>query len=427
MLISENLRLALFSLKSNKMRALLTMLGIIIGIASVIAIMTIGTSLSDALEKQMATLGANNVNVNVYQRYEPGEEFVRRDPKDEDLLSKEEIEKICEKYSDKIASVSAELSTFSNVNLTDNGKSAMVNITGVSVGYFLAENIDMLNGHIFSADENARASMVAIVSDKMVESLWGCSNEDAIGREIEVNTGDSFALFSVVGVYKYEQTGVAGLFGGSSTTSVYIPLRAAQRIKHVENFQSLTLLIKPGNDSNVFSDELNEYLIEMYEDNEFFEAEAFSMASFVESSNTMIQGVSIGVSVIAGIALLVGGIGVMNIMLVSVTERTKEIGIRKALGAQNVHIRVQFILESLTICVIGGIIGILIGIVMGYTGVIVMSKLMSDGGGMEMEMVISNMSIVISLSFSMLIGLFFGFYPANKAAKLNPIDALRFE
>jgi putative ABC transport system permease protein len=141
------------------------------------------------------------------------------------------------------------------------------------------------------------------------------------------------------------------------------------------------------------------------------------MASMMDSMNTMISMIQLALSVIAGISLVVGGIGVMNIMLVSITERTKEIGTRKALGATNGSIRLQFITESVVICVIGGIIGIILGIALGTVAV----KLMGY------EAAVSIQSIVIAVGFSMAIGIFFGYYPANKAAKLNPIDALRYE
>lgn len=142
-----------------------------------------------------------------------------------------------------------------------------------------------------------------------------------------------------------------------------------------------------------------------------------SMTSMMDQMNTMIGAIQLALSVIAGISLVVGGIGVMNIMLVSITERTKEIGTRKALGATNGSIRLQFITESVVICLIGGIIGIIFGIVLGTVAV----KLMGY------EAAVSLSSIVIAVGFSMAIGIFFGYYPANKAAKLNPIDALRYE
>ena len=145
---------------------------------------------------------------------------------------------------------------------------------------------------------------------------------------------------------------------------------------------------------------------------------AYSMSSYLEEMNDMVKTMTLAIAVIAGIALLVGGIGVMNIMLVSITERTREIGTRKALGAPNSSIRMQFIVESIVICLIGGIIGMLLGILMGYGGVKLIQSTAFE---------VSVKSVLISIGFSMGIGVFFGYYPANKAAKMDPIEALRYE
>ena len=173
-----------------------------------------------------------------------------------------------------------------------------------------------------------------------------------------------------------------------------------------------------GIDVNAFVTETQDFFNKYYENSKDFEIWAYSMNSYMEEINSVMGTTTLAISVIAGIALLVGGIGVMNIMLVSITERTREIGTRKALGAPNSSIRIQFIVESIVICLIGGIIGMILGILMGYGGI----KLIQST-----VFAVSVKSVLLSIGFSMAIGVFFGYYPANKAAKLDPIEALRYE
>jgi len=200
-------------------------------------------------------------------------------------------------------------------------------------------------------------------------------------------------------------------------TDFYIPLRTAKELNHSTGYPQFTVVTAIGVDADTFAETTKQFFNAYYRNNRDFEVSAFSMASVVEAMSGMLSTITTAISVIAGIALLVGGIGVMNIMLVSITERTREIGTRKALGAPNSSIRLQFIVESIVICLIGGIIGIILGIILG----IVFSNMLGTAATPSLE------SIVLSISFSMAIGIFFGYYPANKAAKMDPIDALRYE
>lgn len=200
-------------------------------------------------------------------------------------------------------------------------------------------------------------------------------------------------------------------------TELYIPLITANNQNKTEGYQYFSVVTKVGVDSVEFAKEIERFFEGYYRNNQNFGVAAFSMESMISAMTDMLGTITLAISVVAGIALLVGGIGVMNIMLVSITERTREIGTRKALGANNASIRVQFIVEAIIICLIGGIIGIILGLMMGTFA----SKLLGYPA------IPSVKSIVISITFSMAIGVFFGYYPANKAAKMNPIDALRYE
>lgn len=428
MLIYENIRLALFSLKANKMRALLTMLGIIIGIASVIAIMTVGNSITTYVSDTMSSMGASNITVGLQQKQEEtettreGMSFGGRQrmktAKEEDYFTKEMLENYCETYADSISAISAQ-ENMGNGKITEGNLYANISVSGVSLGYFLANDMSLLEGRFFSEKETNEGKMVAIVSDKVVNNLYEGDNDKALGSIFQASINDKIYSFTIVGIYEYEQSVIS--FSTASekdiTTSVYIPLKAAQNANHTTGYSQFTVVTKTDVDADSFATDTENFFATYYRQNRDFEPSAFSMSSMVDAMTEMMSTLTLAISIIAGIALLVGGIGVMNIMLVSITERTREIGTRKALGATNSSIRLQFIVESIVICIIGGIIGIILGIIMG----IVAANLM------EAPAVPSISSIIMSLTFSMAIGVFFGYHPANKAAKMDPIEALRYE
>lgn len=427
MIVYENIRLALFSLKANKMRALLTMLGIIIGIASVIAIMTVGSSMTTSVTDSMSAMGANNITVGLKQKEdqestEEGMEFgssgAAKNPDEDDYFTLEMLENYCETYAASISAISATESVGSG-QLQDGNLYANVSVSGVSLGYFMANDTTIVAGDFFSERQMDDADMVAMISDKAVDNLFGGDYESAIGNTVQVSLNDRYYSFTVVGVYEYEQSSMG--FSTSSekdvTTTCYIPLRTAKSVNHSTGYSQFTVVTAQGVDADEFASVTESFFDVYYRNNRNFEPNAYSMASIVDTMSSMLSTITMAISVIAGIALLVGGIGVMNIMLVSITERTREIGTRKALGAPNSSIRLQFIVESIVICLIGGIIGIILGVVMG----IVFSNLLGTAA------VPSVNSIILSISFSMAIGVFFGYYPANKAAKMDPIEALRYE
>jgi len=425
-MLIENLRLAFTSLKANKSRAFLTMLGIIIGISSVIAIMTVGNSLSNSVSSEMQSMGANNITVYVQSRVEGADEKEDgtvfgsvangEEVSEDDYLTDEMLNAMVNQFPDEIEAISiSEYMTQNTMKSEASTSDVYVDVRGVSLGYFLANNKEMIAGKKFNPESVKGAKTVAVVSDTFARDMWGLEPEEAVGKELKVDFYGQAYTFSVVGVYKNETTSM--FTSGYSSTDIYVPYTTVQEIKHVKNYYYVDVVAKVGVDADDLANRIKNYLMGYYRNNKAATIESYSMASMISALSSMMGTITLAISVIAGIALLVGGIGVMNIMLVSITERTREIGTRKALGATNGSIRTQFIVEAMIICLIGGAIGVILGITMGFFG----AKLLGYPASP------SATSIIGSLLFSVAIGVFFGYYPANKAAKMNPIDALRYE
>lgn len=432
-MIWENVGLAISSLRANKMRALLTMLGIIIGITSVIAIVTIGNGVTASVNSNLSTFGTNNIIVFVRQKgterpdnavmMEGAGQRGQRgsgnnvEPEDSDLISDQMIEEFKAKFPQNIAGVALSY-TGGNATAKEADRYANVAVVGTNTDYLTANNISVLKGRNISAKDLVNCRNVAVVSDKFVANMFP-DGTDPLSRVVKVYSNDTIELYTIVGVYKYEQP----LFGFGTasekdmSTNLYIPISTAKLAVAEKNFSQITVIAAAQTDVLKFTDQITAYFNDVYKDNAVWGVQVNSMESQLNTILSVINSISIAIAFIAGISLLVGGIGIMNIMLVSVTERTREIGTRKALGAKNLHIQFQFITEAMIISGIGGIIGILLGTAAG-AGVSVVLKA---------PVTVSIPVTLGSVLFSMAIGVFFGFYPANKAAKLDPIEALRYE
>ena len=375
----ENISLALSSLRGNKMRSLLTMLGIIIGIAAVIAIETIGGSMTGAVTDSMSGMGVNNITVSLTQKSSDDEQgttaqdvtlrrFMDSTPSEEDLLTDTMIEEYEAAFPDKVAAIQKTVSVGSGTleKYGDPDTTITATVTGANRAVLdgIADDTPILTGRWLSDSDGDRR--ICNVSSKFVEQTMGCSDSEAVGKSVTLTINGMPYTFYVAGVYEYDDSS-SYMFGSidddSIQTTVYIPLDTARTItSSSDGYQSFTVVVADGVDMTEFVSTTGSFFASFYTRNDTWTVEATSLSSLIEEMTSILDTLSLGISAIAAISLLVGGIGVMNIMTVSVTERTREIGTRKALGAPSSAIRMQFITESMVLCLIGGVIGVILGI-----------------------------------------------------------------
>lgn len=374
-------------------------------------------------------MGANNITVGIKQS---GEEAVVKQngmkfgtsnryvtAEEEDLITDEMISGLKAQFSSEIDAISISESVASGTARLGSD-SANISITGINEDYFESSDVTLLAGRKIKEEDLEGKKKVIMVSNKVVENVFDGDNQKALWQKLSVDIDGVYYDYYIIGVYKYEEN---SNFSSSSeediTTTAYIPLTTGKEQIHSDEGYSQFTVVTAAEIASVsdFAEQIKLFFAPYYAANEDYEISTSTMESMTESMNDMIQTVSIAIAFIAGISLLVGGIGVMNIMLVSITERTKEIGTRKALGAKNSSIRLQFIIESVILCLVGGCFGILLGFVLGA----IAASLLGYSAAAPVA------TIFIAVGFSMVIGVFFGYYPANKAAKLDPIEALRYE
>jgi putative ABC transport system permease protein len=435
MSLKECVRLSLRNVSLNRLRSVLTMLGIIIGVSAVITITTIGASLEKTILSSMQSIGNTNlIYCSLVDQPEEGEEYTGASQEFQEGLSLSMLETLQATHEETIEAI---VLNTGGMQATCPGlkKEQQVYIFGATTGYVNTAGMEIIAGRDISRADNDQRKATAVVSDTFIKAVFG-TGVDPLGEKIVLQMTDSGKALElyIVGVYHMRSS---LLSGGSDTTTVLIPYSVFNSsgidpysdADHVWSFQ---VLAGESEDPEAVAAEISSWLKERYFRDSSVEIMTESMASALDQIHNVLQIVTIAISVIAGISLLVGGVGVMNIMLVSVVERTREIGIRKAVGAKSSSIRMQFLIESVVICLIGGLIGILFGVLNGYLFSSVGASLLASAtpelaNMVEIIVTPSLSAMLISFGFCALIGILFGLYPANRAAKMSPIDALRYE
>ena len=400
----ESFLMAWASLVANKLRSLLTMLGIIIGVAAVIALVSIGNGVKQDIEDSISSLGSNLLVVLPGAPRTPGARPSQGSMKSLKISDYEAIAKL------EGVKAASPMTNGSYVVIYQN-KNWTTSVAGVNANFQDVNNWTMTSGRFFSDKNVQNRERVAVVGQTVVKNLF--ADEDPVGKEIRVKN----IPFRVIGVLKSKGNGT---MGNDQDDTVLIPYTTSmERVEGIDYLRRVYVVAKDDEGIDRLQADIENLLRVRHniKDTNLDDFNIQNMKSIMETVAQTTGTFTLFLGAVAAISLVVGGIGIMNIMLVSVTERTREIGVRKALGATYSVIVTQFLIEAVVISLMGGFIGIAFGI--GASKVIGMVSGMST--------IVSVPTIIMSFDFSMAIGLIFGIFPARKAAKLNPIDALHYE
>jgi len=409
----EEIRFALQSIFAHKMRSVLTMLGVIIGIAAIISIFSIIGGNTEKMKREM--IGSNNNTMNI--QYDRKSAFQQNTMSDGILSEKEEKkplyfpfldEDVLKKVNEIPEVLASGLSDQKDGKIYRKAKGTDAKVSAVTSSVEDLEQLNFIKGEGFTAQAFKEQQQAIFLEDSLYDELF--PNEEGIGQFVEVNG----VPFKVQGVFQLDPNS-SNLF--SFEKRAYVPLQQAHKLSDELDIVPLVTIQTNNTDQLQGAAEKAAEILNQQIPPSDYEYGVMNLKEFARELERMNQSSFILLSGIASISLLVGGIGVMNIMLVSVTERTKEIGIKKALGARRKVILKQFLVEAVVLTLIGGVLGVLVGLLSGYA--ITLS--------LDYPYIVSVISIVVSLVFCSLMGVIFGLLPAMKASKLNPIEALRFE
>ena len=388
----QSFTLALKSLKTSKMRSFLTMLGIIIGVAAVIILVSLVAGFSADLSSSLESMGTNLISVTLMGR------------NSNRAVTADEMQELALNNSDVIIAMTPMVSTSATLKYGDESEDSAT-LLGVNEYYDVVKNINISSGRMLQYIDVERRQKVCIIGQYQADTFF--AGNDPLGQTLKIN-GNSFII---VGVLEETADGEEG----TNDDQVIIPYTVASYISQSRTVSSYAFSAVDAESVDTAESVIDDFLLSEYGSDDAYMV--MNQADMIETLNELTGTLTLILVGIAGISLLVGGIGIMNIMLVSVTERTREIGIRKSLGGKRKDIMRQFVIEAATTSSIGGVVGIVVGMVLAYLG----------GKLLDITIVFSLYSIILAAGVSIAIGIAFGYFPAAKAAKLHPIEALRHE
>ena len=414
----ENVRLSFQGIWSHKMRSFLTMLGIIIGISSVIMIISVGNGIKSEVNGELNDMAGGQVAIYTDMQQNQEEQV---------FFSEEDFDAIQEKVA-HVKSVTPVYNVYGSTSTRKGSFDIMLSCGMAGLKDYSKDPI--IKGHFFTENDYYGAKKVCVIPESTARTLFGTT--DVVGMTLNLDIDGISQEFEVIGIRQDSSAALINMTSGGMQ-SMEIPLSTLETFGYyVSDFSDFYII----GESNEYTSKIAKDSVSLLEKRHNVRGKGIILVQSFNDAlaqvNSVLNYITIFVVLVAAISLLVGGIGVMNIMLVSITERTREIGVRMALGAKRRTIRMQFVIEAIMLCLIGGIIGILIGIGIGallgkVAGFVIQNMYSQYANYIIMTVHPSVTAIMLSLFFSMLTGVFFGYYPANKASKMEVIDALRYE
>ena len=400
-MIVETFRQAIQNVWSNKLRTFLTMLGIIIGVMAVIVIVGLGNGMTQSMRDSFSAMGTNTLSINIWG-------YGSR------TVTVEDVYAIGTKNPDLIRSISPQIDFSSNTPKVGTTTYRYSNVAGVDENFTSMKNYTVAQGRGLQYMDMKDNTQVCVIGDYLNRVAYGGRG---VGQTIKLGP----YKFRIVGVLNAKVNNTS-MQQGSDDDCIYLPYTIAMRLSNTAMASSYIAIMSDESKANEAKAVVEAYLTDLFKSDSAFYV--YSASEWLEEMNNMINMVIVVLTGIASISLLVGGIGIMNIMLVSVTERTREIGIRKALGAKERVILSQFVVEAATTSALGGVLGIVLGYIVSMAANHVLPMISSD---IDVTVSPSFNSIAVAFGISVFIGVLFGYLPAKRAARLNPIEALRYD